>query len=83
MHYDTAENKFDFESKNPDNPFDEEEDDGKLFVWWLKLHNQTLFEIWCIFVLTSCGYLLLLSEDDDDDDDDDDDEEEEDEDDDE
>lgn len=27
MHYDTPENKFDFESKSPDNPFDEDEDD--------------------------------------------------------
>lgn len=37
VHYDTPENKFDFESVNPDNPFNEEddddddEDDGKLF----------------------------------------------------
>lgn len=27
VHYDTPENKYEFESKNPDNPFDEEEDD--------------------------------------------------------
>ncbi len=27
IHYDTPENKYEFESKNPDNPFDEEEDD--------------------------------------------------------
>ena len=37
VHYDTPENKFDFESVNPDNPFNEEDDDddddddGKLF----------------------------------------------------
>ena len=37
VHYDTPENKFDFESENPDNPFNEEDDDddddddGKLF----------------------------------------------------
>ncbi len=29
MHYDTPENKFDFESKSPDNPFDEDEDDDE------------------------------------------------------
>jgi hypothetical protein len=28
VHYDTPENKFDFESVNPDNPFNED-DDGK------------------------------------------------------
>ena len=27
VHYDTPENKFDFESDRPDNPFNEEEDD--------------------------------------------------------
>ena len=27
VHYDTPENKFDFESVNPDNPFNEEDDD--------------------------------------------------------
>ena len=27
VHYDTPENKFDFESENPDNPFNEEDDD--------------------------------------------------------
>jgi hypothetical protein len=27
VHYDTPENKYEFESKNPDNPFDEDEDD--------------------------------------------------------
>ena len=27
MHYDTPENKYEFESKSPDNPFDEDEDD--------------------------------------------------------
>ena len=38
VHYDTPENKFDFESVNPDNPFNEEDDDddddddGKLFL---------------------------------------------------
>lgn len=32
VHYDTPENKFEFESKSPDNPFDEDEDDddGKI-----------------------------------------------------
>lgn len=37
VHYDTPENKFDFESQNPDNPFNEEDDDdedgGKLFLF--------------------------------------------------
>jgi len=27
VHYDTPENKFDFESVSPDNPFNEEDDD--------------------------------------------------------
>jgi len=29
VHYDTPENKFDFESENPDNPFNEEDDDDE------------------------------------------------------
>ena len=39
VHYDTPENKFDFESVNPDNPFnedddddDDDDDDGELFL---------------------------------------------------
>ena len=38
VHYDTPENKFDYECDNPDNPFnedddddDDDDDDGKLF----------------------------------------------------
>jgi len=27
VHYDTVENKYDFESNNPDNPFNEDDDD--------------------------------------------------------
>jgi hypothetical protein len=42
VHYDTPENNFDFESVNPDNPFNEE-DDGKIdisdeFIFYTVVH---------------------------------------------
>lgn len=39
VHYDTVENKFDFESVNPDNPFNE--DDGKRV--YDRVHLVTLY----------------------------------------
>ena len=65
MHYDTTENNFDFESVNPDNPFNEE-DDGKPIIF---LHSTFI-----VFYFAECrdSFCFGIQDDDDDDDDDDD-----------
>lgn len=68
VHYDTPENKYDFESVSPDNPFNE--DDGEFMLWISVLFFREMYydaHFW---------YLLLCVNVDDDDDDDEDDEEE-------
>ena len=45
VHYDTTENNFDFESVNPDNPFNEDDDDGEpiIILWHIfQLHSTLL-----------------------------------------
>ena len=43
VHYDTPENKFDFESVNPDNPFNEDDDDGAILCLLIACAIQILF----------------------------------------
>lgn len=49
VHYDTPENKFDFESVNPDNPFNEDDDDGAILF----------LLITCAIQIYSINFVLL------------------------
>ena len=69
VHYDTVENKYDFESNNPDNPFneDDDDDDGKFYSFWIHINNF-------VVLVSAHNYCIYKDDDDDDDEEEEDDE---------